>query len=69
MFEIGTYLILKDGKSKFISIRDNAHSVSIETANKLYETGQISMASVSENGDELFFPIEKYVQIRQKQTL
>lgn len=66
MFEIGTFLKLTDGTNKFISNQDNAHSVTMKTANKLYEAGKIEMATVCIEGDEVYLPIAEYVDMQSK---
>lgn len=63
-FEIGDFLLLKNGQSKFISIKDDSHSVTIQTAQHLYEEGQITHITVTMDGDPVYVTVEEYLQLQ-----
>ncbi|RKJ75064.1 hypothetical protein D7X33_18355 [Butyricicoccus sp. 1XD8-22] len=66
MFEIGSFVILTNGQTKMVGVKDNDHSVTVKTATQLHKEGQISDATIWMDGDEVFVPIEQYLQLTNK---
>lgn len=65
-FQLGDFLLLKDGSSRFISIKDTEKSVTQKSAEQLYKEGKIAQASIEIEGDPVFHPIEEYIQYQEQ---
>ena len=59
VIELGDFIQLHDGKTYFISNRDDKDRLTLETANKFLAAGAIATKTVYIDSDEVFINIKK----------